>query len=94
MKYTAPVESTLFLLKDVLGFDNELTEPILTEAAKLCEETIAPTNQEADKDGCQYISKNASVQVPISFYKPYKERSEEHRLNSSHMSESRMPSSA
>ena len=48
MKYTAPVESTTFLLRDVLKFDNELTEPILTEAAKLCEEVIAPTNQEDD----------------------------------------------
>ena len=49
MKYTAPVDSTLFLLKDVLGFDNELTEPVLREAAKLCEEVIAPTNQIGDK---------------------------------------------
>ena len=54
MQYKAPLDSTLFLLRDVLKFDNELTELILTEAAKLCEETIAPTNQEADKDGCEY----------------------------------------
>ena len=54
MKYTAPLDSTLFLLKDVLGFDNELTEPILTEAAKICEEEIAPTNQEGDRVGCKF----------------------------------------
>ena len=35
MIYKAPTESTLFLLKDVLGFENELLEPILTEAAQL-----------------------------------------------------------
>ena len=58
MQYKAPLDSTLFLLRDVLKFDNDLLEPILTEAAKLCEETIAPTNQEADKDGCQYISRS------------------------------------
>ena len=44
MIYKAPVDSSIFLLKDVLKFDNELTEPILTEAAKLCEEVIFPTN--------------------------------------------------
>ena len=76
MKYSAPINSTLFLLKDVLKFDNELVEPILSEVAKFCEESIAPTNQEGDKDGCQYISKNTSVNVPISFYKPYKEFAE------------------
>jgi alkylation response protein AidB-like acyl-CoA dehydrogenase len=52
MKYTAPLASTLFLLRDVLGFENENTEAILTEAAKLCEDVIAPTNQEGDKEGC------------------------------------------
>jgi alkylation response protein AidB-like acyl-CoA dehydrogenase len=76
MQYKAPVDSTLFLLRDVLKFDNDLLEPILTEIAKLSEEEIAPTNQEGDKDGCQYISKNTSVYVPISFYKPYKEFAE------------------
>lgn len=65
MKYTAPVDSTLFLLKDVLKFDNELTEPILREAAKLCEEVIAPTNQEGDKEGCKYVEKE--VKTPQAF---------------------------
>jgi alkylation response protein AidB-like acyl-CoA dehydrogenase len=65
MKYTAPVDSTLFLLKDVLKFDNELTEPILREAAKLCEEVIAPTNQEGDEEGCKYVEKE--VKTPQAF---------------------------
>ena len=72
MKYTAPVESTLFLLKDVLGFDNELTEPILTEAAKLCEEVISPTNQIADEVGCKYVKEESKVKTPEAFKDPYK----------------------
>jgi hypothetical protein len=54
MKYTAPLASTLFLLRHVLGFENENTEAILIEAAKLCEDVIAPTNQDGDKVGCKF----------------------------------------
>jgi hypothetical protein len=83
MKYTAPVESTTFLLRDVLKFDNELTEPILTEAAKLCEEVIAPTNQEGDWRGCKLSQKTPEfpftdpiepmkVHVPECFHEPWK----------------------
>lgn len=80
MKYTAPLDSTLFLLKDVLGFDNENTEAILTEAAKLCEEVIAPTNQEGDLDGCHRHYHAATetqkeinnVHVPDCFHEPWK----------------------
>lgn len=79
MKYTAPVESTLFLLEKVLGFENENTEAILTEAAKICEEEIAPTNQEGDRLGCKRIfqvdagkSKVDTVEVPKCFHEPYK----------------------
>ena len=83
MKYTAPVDSTLFLLKDVLGFDNEMTEPVLAEAAKLCEEVIAPTNQIGDKEGClhsvvtdsMYSQPNA-VKVPFCFHEPWKKFTE------------------
>lgn len=75
MKYTAPLDSTLFLLRDVLGFENENTEAILTEAAKLCEDVIAPTNQEGDKFGCFYDALNG-VMVPECFHEPYKKFSE------------------
>jgi alkylation response protein AidB-like acyl-CoA dehydrogenase len=77
MKYTAPVESTTFLLRDVLKFDNELTEPILNEAAKLCEEVIAPVNQEGDEDGCQYWhntvgdSSYPEIYIPVCFHDPW-----------------------
>lgn len=83
MKYTAPVESTLFLLRDVLGFENENTEAILTEAAKLCEDVIAPTNQEGDRLGCNKIFQAASgqetidtVEVPDCFHEPWKQFTE------------------
>jgi len=66
MKYTAPVESTTFLLRDVLKFDNELTEPILSEAAKLCEKVIAPTNQSGDKLGCERFA-DGTVTTPWVF---------------------------
>jgi alkylation response protein AidB-like acyl-CoA dehydrogenase len=90
MKYHSPIDSTLFLLRDVLGFDNELTEPILTEAAKLCEEEIAPTNQIGDKEGCVRVPKvtilnedktiketrESFVRVPECFKEPYKKFAE------------------
>jgi alkylation response protein AidB-like acyl-CoA dehydrogenase len=81
MKYTAPVESTLFLLRDVLGFNNENTEAILTEAAKLCEDVIAPTNQIGDKKGCWFGtaepgSKETGVLVPDEFHEPWKQFTE------------------
>jgi len=81
MKYQAPIDSTLFLLRDVLGFDNENTEAILTEAAKLCEDVIAPTNQDGDKEGCWFGtaepgSKETGVLVPECFHEPYKKFSE------------------
>jgi alkylation response protein AidB-like acyl-CoA dehydrogenase len=74
MIYKAPVDSTVFLLKDVLGFENDLLEPILTEAAKLCEEEIAPTNQEGDYDGC--VKDSQGVHVPDCFHEPYKKFAE------------------
>ena len=76
MKYTAPVDSTLFLLRDVLKFDNELLEPILTEIAKLSEESIAPTNIGGDIVGASYNRENGTVKVPDLFHKPYREFAE------------------
>jgi alkylation response protein AidB-like acyl-CoA dehydrogenase len=89
MHYKAPLDSTLFLLRDVLKFDNELLEPILTEIAKLSEEEIAPTNQEGDYQGCfmkkelsedknnlRNIITTGNVQVPKCFHEPYKKFAE------------------
>ena len=74
MQYKAPVDSTLFLLRDVLKFDNDLLEPILTEIAKLSEESIAPTNQEGDWQGCGILDNR--VLVPSCFHEPYKQFAE------------------
>ena len=71
MRYRAPTESALFLLRDVLKFDNELTAPILDEAARLCEEVIFPTNSDGD-DGCGKTV-FSDIVVPFSFQKAYKE---------------------
>jgi alkylation response protein AidB-like acyl-CoA dehydrogenase len=72
MHYKAPLDSTLFLLRDVLKFDNELTEPILQEIAKLSEETIAPTNAIGDIEGCKYVKEENKVKTPEAFKEPYK----------------------
>ena len=62
--YKAPVENTLFLLNDVLGYDMHATLPgfaeapsdvaaqIILEAGKLCDEVIAPLNASGDHAGC------------------------------------------
>lgn len=82
MRYTAPTESAIFLLRDVLGFENENTEAVLTEAAKLCEDVIAPTNQKGDKQGCfRHFQvgpdeKIDTVQVPTCFYEPWQKFTE------------------
>lgn len=79
--YKAPVDEILFLLKNVLKIDNDLAEPVLQEAAKLCEEEIAPTNQEGDKVGCifysnQNNSENNKVVAPECFIEPYRKFTE------------------
>jgi len=71
MKYKAPTDSALFLLRDVLKFDNDLSEPIINEAAKLCEEVIFPTNADGDH-GCE-LGVFEPVNVPFSFHKVYEE---------------------
>ena len=63
--YKAPVDEVLFLLNDVFqisrynnlpGFADaspDLLEPILGEAAKLCEEVVQPLNLPGDREGCK-----------------------------------------
>jgi len=77
MEYKAPVDSVLFLLRDVLKFDSDITEAILTEAAKLAEESIAPTNQQGDEAGCFLVNgpglERPEVVTPASFKEPWKQ---------------------
>ncbi|HEX3497378.1 MAG TPA: acyl-CoA dehydrogenase N-terminal domain-containing protein, partial [Methylocella sp.] len=59
--YKAPVEEVLFLLRDVFSIQRynnlpgfaeatpDVVEAIVSEAAKLCEETLQPLNQPGDR---------------------------------------------
>jgi acyl-CoA dehydrogenase len=81
--YKAPVEEVLFLLRDVFpiqrynnlpGFAEatpDVVEAIVSEAAKLCEETLLPLNQTGDRAGC-VRNKDGSVATPHGFKKAYR----------------------
>ena len=77
-RYKAPVEDTLFLLNDVLGYETYATLPgfaeapsdvaaqIIAEAGKLCEEVVAPLNAAGDRTGCTRHS-DSRVTTPPGF---------------------------
>ncbi|MGH6762999.1 MAG: acyl-CoA dehydrogenase C-terminal domain-containing protein [Phyllobacterium sp.] len=76
--YRAPVEDTLFVLRDVLGIERynnlpgfedasiDIVEAILQEGAKLAENTLFPINQSGDHEGCKRHD-DGSVTVPSGF---------------------------
>src|SRR3979490_223932 len=82
--YKAPVDEILFLLNDVLGiarYNNlagfgdispDVLEPILGEAAKLCEEVVQPLNRIGDTEGCKRQA-DGSVTTPTGFKKAYRQ---------------------
>jgi acyl-CoA dehydrogenase len=81
--YKAPVEEALFLLGDVFpiqrynnlpGFADatqDVVETIVSEAAKLCEETLQPLNQLGDRAGC-VRNGDGSVSTPRGFKEAYR----------------------
>jgi acyl-CoA dehydrogenase len=81
--YKAPVEEVLFLLHDVFqiqrynnlpGFAEatpDVVEAIVSEAAKLCEETLLPLNQTGDRAGC-VRNEDGSVTTPHGFKEAYR----------------------
>ena len=85
--YKAPVDSVMFLLKDVLGYERysnlagfadaplDTVEAVLGEAARFCEEVLQPLNQSGDREGCTRHD-DASVTTPKGFREAYKGYSE------------------
>jgi acyl-CoA dehydrogenase len=82
--YKAPVDEVLFLLNDVFqisrynnlpGFADaspDLVEPILAEAAKLCEQVVQPLNLPGDREGCTRHD-DGRVTTPKGFKEAYKQ---------------------
>ncbi|MGB3388606.1 MAG: acyl-CoA dehydrogenase C-terminal domain-containing protein [Pseudaminobacter sp.] len=80
--YRAPVADTLFVLKDVLGYERysnlagfsdaspDVLDAILAEAAKLAENVLQPTNRTGDIEGCVRHD-DGSVTTPKSFRQAY-----------------------
>jgi acyl-CoA dehydrogenase len=80
--YKAPVEDTLFVLKDVLGYERysnlpgfsdatpDVLEAILGEAAKLAENVMHPLNRVGDMEGCVRAA-DGSVKTPKGFKDAY-----------------------
>jgi len=80
--YKAPVKDTLFVLKDVLGYERhsnlpgfsdasvDVLEAILEEGAKLAENVMHPLNQSGDHEGCTR-HEDASVTTPKGFREAY-----------------------
>src|ERR1700752_2512068 len=70
--YKGPVQDSLFLLNDVLpierhaDLDPDITEATLTEAARLCDEVLAPLNRVGDSEGCTR-HEDGSVTTPSGF---------------------------
>jgi acyl-CoA dehydrogenase len=82
--YKAPVDEVLFLLNDVFqisrynnlpGFADaspDLIEPILGEAAKLCEQVVQPLNLPGDREGCTR-HEDGRVTTPKGFKEAFKQ---------------------
>jgi len=81
--YKAPVEDVLFLLNDVFhierfanlpGFADatpDVVQAIVGEAAKFCEEVLAPLNRIGDRQGCRRHD-DGSVTTPDGFRDAYR----------------------
>ncbi|MET3661772.1 acyl-CoA dehydrogenase C-terminal domain-containing protein [Aquamicrobium ahrensii] len=82
--YQSPVQNTLYLLNDVLGYANhanvpgfadaspDMLEAILAEGAKLAENVMLPLNRVGDLEGCKRHD-DSSVTTPKGFREAYQQ---------------------
>jgi|TARA_B110000090_G_scaffold21408_1_gene21165 alkylation response protein AidB-like acyl-CoA dehydrogenase len=83
--YTAPMNEVRFLLNDVwnveehykkipttggLNADKDMTDMVLTEMAKFCEQELSPLNETADVEGCTWVDEH-TVTTPTGFKEAY-----------------------
>jgi alkylation response protein AidB-like acyl-CoA dehydrogenase len=79
--YTAPLRDMRFILYELLDgedltalpgyedFTPDLIDPVLDEAAKLCEQVLHPLNRSGDEEGC--LLENGVVRTPKGFKEAY-----------------------
>jgi len=82
--FKAPVDDTLFILNDVLGYERymnlpgfadaspDIVEAVLQEGARIAEEVMLPLNQVGDQEGCVRHD-DATVSTPKGFKEAYKQ---------------------
>ena len=81
--YKAPLRDMRFVLFELMGgddiaslpgfeeFTRDLIDPILEEAAKVCEEVLHPLNRSGDEEGCTF--ENGVVRTPKGFVDAYRQ---------------------
>ena len=82
LSYKAPIADIKFLIEDVFDYYShynkypefaeatpDLTDAILQECAKFCENELLPLYQSGDKEGCTYD--NGKVTTPKGFKEAY-----------------------
>ncbi|CCG41463.1 acyl-CoA dehydrogenase C-terminal domain-containing protein [Magnetospirillum molischianum] len=79
--YTAPLRDMRYVLFDLMegdglaslpGFEDftrDLIDPVLDEAAKICEQVLHPINRSGDEEGCAF--ENGVVRTPKGFREAY-----------------------
>lgn len=84
--YTAPLRDMRFVLNELHGDDGfgslpghedvtpDLTEAVLSEAAKFCQEVLLPLNRSGDEEGCHL--ENGVVRTPAGFIDAYRQFAE------------------
>jgi len=79
--YKAPLRDMRFALYELNGgdtlaqlpgmenFTRDLIDPVLEEAAKICEQVLQPINRSGDEEGCTW--ENGVVRTPKGFKEAY-----------------------